>query len=186
MAARVLSPASATSRAEREQLMPHRHEMLGNDMKPGVRHEMVDVRHTARHRILNWDHPEIGLPHTDGGERIFERRARHRLEFGIDLTCGQVGIGSGLTLEDDLVACGHGYSRMQSAHREREAHDVGELRILRARSRSSGVSTPSGTVSTIETSIRMPASSARNCSSFSRFSSVDGESSTNWRSASRR
>ncbi len=43
-------------------------------------------------------------------------------------------------------------------------------------SKSSGVSTPSGTVSTIATSMRMPASSARNCSSFSRCSSGDGGS----------
>ena len=31
---------------DREQLMTNRHEMLGNDMKTGVRHQMVDIGHT--------------------------------------------------------------------------------------------------------------------------------------------
>ncbi len=56
----------------------------------------------------------------------------------------------------------------------------------RAVSRSSGVSTPSGTVSTIVTSMRMPASSARSCSSLSRCSSGEGGSFTNRSSAARR
>ena len=59
-------------------------------------------------------------------------------------------------------------------------------RSLRARSRSAGVSTPSGTVSTIRTSIRIPASSARSCSSFSRNSNGDGGNLTNRSSANRR
>ena len=46
--------------------------------------------------------------------------------------------------------------------------------MTRARSRSSGASTPSGAVSTSAISTRMPASSARNCSSFSRRSSGEG------------
>src|SRR5450759_738453 len=51
-------------------------------------------------------------------------------------------------------------------------------RIARARSRSSGVSTPSGALLTTTTSMRMPASSARNCSSRSRCSLADGGSLT--------
>ena len=58
--------------------------------------------------------------------------------------------------------------------------------ISRARSRSSGVSTPSGTVSTSVTSMRMPDSRARNCSSFSRISNVDGGSETKRSNALRR
>ena len=58
--------------------------------------------------------------------------------------------------------------------------------MARAISRSSGVSTPSGTLSTIVTSMRMPASSARSCSSRSRCSSGEGGSATNRSSAARR
>ena len=58
--------------------------------------------------------------------------------------------------------------------------------IWRAVSRSAGVSTPRGTVSTMVTSIRIPASSARSCSSFSCFSSGEGGSSTKRCSAARR
>ena len=51
-----------------------------------------------------------------------------------------------------------------------KAPSAGKMR--RARSRSSGVLTSTGTVSTIVTSMRMPSSSARSCSSCSRFSSA--------------
>ena len=60
----------------------------------------------------------------------------------------------------------------QSECRSRQASRP--VSTARALSKSSGVSTPSGTASTIATSMRMPASSARNCSSFSRRSSGDG------------
>ena len=53
-------------------------------------------------------------------------------------------------------------------------------------SRSSCVSTPSGTSSTSTASMRMPASSARNCSSFSRRSSGAGGRATKRSSACRR
>ena len=59
-------------------------------------------------------------------------------------------------------------------------------RMRRARSRSSGVLTSTGTVSTSVTSMRMPSSSARSCSSCSRFSSGEGLSDTNRSSAARR
>jgi hypothetical protein len=59
-------------------------------------------------------------------------------------------------------------------------------RISLARSRSCGVSTPSGSDWTISASMRMPASSARSCSSRSRRSSGDGFSVTKRSSAARR
>ena len=62
-----------------------------------------------------------------------------------------------------------------------------DLRITaRTNSRSSAVLTSGGARSTIATSMRMPASSARSCSSFSRRSSVEGGSATKRPSAPRR
>ena len=58
--------------------------------------------------------------------------------------------------------------------------------MARAFASSSGVSTPSGTLFTTATSMRMPASSARNCSSLSRCSLADGGSLTKRSSAARR
>src|SRR5499426_4188192 len=59
-------------------------------------------------------------------------------------------------------------------------------RSVRAFSNSCGVSTPSGTEATMATSIRMPASKARSCSSRSRRSRGDGGSVTKRSSAARR
>ena len=69
---------------------------------------------------------------------------------------------------------------------EKIRHKIHFDSICRARSRSSGVSTPSGTDRTISASMRMPASSARNCSSRSRLSSGEGFSATKRSSAARR
>ena len=44
-----------------EQLVAHRHEMLGDDVQPGVRHQMMDVGDAAGDRILDRDHAEIGV-----------------------------------------------------------------------------------------------------------------------------
>src|SRR3981189_2207739 len=96
MAARVLSFASATSRADparlaptmrfmpclgergdvsrhgldvcercalrRQQLMAHRHEMLGDDMEPRVRHEMMNVGDPAGDRVSTGIMPRSASP----------------------------------------------------------------------------------------------------------------------------
>ena len=69
----------------------------------------------------------------DRGEGILEGRAGQRLVAGIGLRAGDVRIGPGLALECDFLALAH------------ERPDS----MARARSKSSGVSTPSGTLSTI-------------------------------------
>ena len=50
----------------------------------------------------------VGLPLLDRGEAVLEGRAGHGLVVGIDLLAGEVGIGSGLALEHDLLETGHG------------------------------------------------------------------------------
>ena len=132
----------------------------------------MDVRDAAGDRILDRDHAEIGRAVLQGGERVLERRAGHRRQLGKIVDAGDMRIGPRLALVGDERALVIGLSFGAS--------------IVRARSRSSGVSTPSGAASTTMTSMRMPASSARNCSSFSRRSSGEGGVETKRLSASRR
>src|SRR6185312_94248 len=111
----------------------------------------------------------------DRDKSVLEGRAGQRLHRRIHVAAGRIGIGAGLALEGDEVGL---FGHVQNLWEEE--------RISRARSRSSGVSTPSGTVATTLASMRMPASSARSCSSRSRFSSGEGGSETKRSSAARR
>src|SRR5262249_54483204 len=120
-------------------------------------------------RILDGDHAESRGPIGQRRKGVLEGGAGERLPIGINVVAGDVRIGAGLALiGDDGVA------------------HVLVPNISLARARSCGVSTPSGTASTTARSIRMPASGARNCSSFSRFSSGEGGSATKRASAARR
>ena len=138
---------------------------------------MMDVGDAAGDRILDRDHAEIGFARGDRGQRVLEGRAGQRLGVGIGFDDGDMGIGSRLALECDFQLLGH--ARLVSAAQVLAS-------MPRAVSRSAGVSTPRGTVSTIVTSIRIPASSARSCSSFSCCSSGEGGSRTKRSSAARR
>ena len=120
--------------------------------------------------------PSVGLAARRAPRTRPRRSRRARLGVRIGLAAGEVRIGARLALERDLSSWSwplryalHDCAGRQPAGDRRRA-------CARAVSRSSGVSTPSGTLSTIATSIRMPASSARNCSSFSRCSSGEGGS----------
>src|SRR5690606_26357347 len=114
----------------------------------------------------------------DGEEGILEGLARQRLHVREHVAARHVGIRAELALDGDLVGLrDHGRYPCQMGW---------AASIARAFSRSAGVSTPSGTVSTISASMRMPASSARSCSSDSRLSSVEGGSVTKVSSALRR
>ena len=231
MAARVLSPASAISRAEpavsaatiglmpslrmilrhwpsawtwlstvlmsverralgRQQLVAHRQEMLGDDVQAGIRHQVVDVGDAAGDRILDRDHAEIGLADADRREGVLEGRAGHGLVVRIDLARwrganwppARPGTRSSWLCSWSFRSRRVPVRILGCASQRRRAET---MRARRA-SRSSGVSTPSGTLSTMATSMRMPASSARSCSSLSRFSSGEGGSATKRSSAARR
>ena len=163
--------------ARRHQLVMDRQEILADDEQAGLRQQMMDVGDAAGHRILDRDHAEVGLARGDRGQRVLEGRAGQRLGVGIGFGDGDMGIGPRLALECDFHRFLHG--RLVSAVQAFAS-------ISRAVSRSAGVSTPRGTVSTMPMSIRMPASSARNCSSFSCCSSGEGGSDTKRCSAARR
>ena len=44
-----------------EQLVLHRHEMLGDDVQLRIRHQMMDVGDAAGDRVLDRDHAEVGV-----------------------------------------------------------------------------------------------------------------------------
>ena len=144
--------------AHAEELVMHRHEMLADDRKLRGRQQMVDVGDAAGQGVLDRDHARSASPEVDRLEAILEGRLRHRLAIGKDLQAGDVGVGARLALED--------HARL----RQSALPYLPSPSTARARSRSAGVSTPNGTSSMSVTSIRMPASSARNCSRRSRFS----------------
>src|SRR5229473_240385 len=133
---------------------------------------MVNVGDAPGDRVLDRDHREFRLAPRDGGEAVLEGGAGPRFVIGIGLATGDVRVRAGLALEDDRA--------FLFGHRGFPAAIRRACKIARAFSRSAGVSTPSGTASTIAASMRMPASSARNCSSRSRFSIGEGLSLTNF------
>ena len=91
----------------RQQLMPHRHEMLGDDMQPRVGHEVMNIGDAASDRVFDRDHAEAGFAAADRGKGIFKGRARHRLIIRIDFARREVRIRSALSLENDLLGGGH-------------------------------------------------------------------------------
>ena len=137
-------------------------EVLADDEQAGFRQQMVDVRHAAGEAVLARQHGKLRAALAHRVHRGLERLARQRGHVRIGDAAGEVGIGAGHTLEGDRP--GHAGPPGASTRR--------------ARSRSSGVSTPNGPWSMRAQAMRMPASSARNCSSFSRRSSGDGGSAT--------
>ena len=159
-----------------EKLMVHAQEMLADNIKTGAGNEVMHVGDAAGERILDRDHAEPRAALVHGGKDILESVARQAHHIGAGFMGRDMRIRAGFALEGDGLFR-HGAIRHYTDLRESAA---------RAFSRSAGVSTPRGTVSTSATSIDMPASSARNCSSFSRFSSGDGGRATKRASASRR
>ena len=152
--------------AHRHQLMPDRQEPFADDEQAGSRQQMMDVGDAAGDRILDRDHAEIGLARGDRGQRVLEGRAGQRLGVGIGLDDGDMGIGARLALECDFELLGHGGPFSSRS---------GFGQYLRGRFRGRpGYRRRAGRVSTMVMSIRMPASSARSCSSFSCCSSGDG------------
>ena len=161
----------------RQQMVHDLLEMLADDMQSRFGQQVMDIGHPPGHRIVDGDHREIGAPVAHGGEGLLEGGAGQRRHAGLGVAAGEIGIGAGRALKGDGAggiahgsAC-RGFLGFSSA---------------RARSRSAGVSTPKGAMSTSATSMRMPASSARNCSSFSHCSSLPGGSLTKRSSAARR
>ncbi len=141
-------------------------EMLADDGEAAFRQQRMDIRHAAGEAVFAGQHGEAGpaLAHCfDGGLEGLAGQGGHVRKRG---AAGEVGIGARHALECDRA--------------RRHAS------TLRARSRSSGVSTPKGAALACATPMRMPASSTRNCSRLSRISSGDSGRETKRSSAARR
>ena len=134
---------------QRHQLMMHRHEMLGDDVQPRMRHQMMNVGDAAGDRILDRDHRQIGACRSAPRQRR-PRTSRTASACGPDRPAGRRGRNwrparpgrrsCVCSLVVILMACSFAAGRRTSQPRASSA---------RAISRSSGVSTPSGTVSTM-------------------------------------
>ena len=135
-------------------------ELLADDIKPGLRQQVVNVGDTARKTVLTRQHAKRCLTLADGVDRRLERQAGQGGHARIGFAAGEVRIGAGQPLERNLPL-----------HRTDASN-------ARARSRSSAVSTPNGPCSMRTQAIRIPFSSARSCSSCSRRSSGLGGSET--------
>ena len=167
---------------QRQQVVVHPLIVLADDVQAGARQQVVDVGDAAGDRVLDRDHRQPGLAVADGRERVLERPAGQRRQLRPRRAAGEIGVGAERALKgDDAIRVGRG-----RRPRRRGGHRAGSAGMARTRSRSARVSTPSGTVSTTATSMRMPFSSARSCSRRSRPSSTPGGSATNRASAFRR
>src|SRR4051794_2551767 len=163
---RVDAPDVADSGALRaEQAVFDALEVLADDVQPAAGQERVDVGDAAGQAVLAGQHGQLGLAAVHRLDGALEGRAGQGLHAGIGVAAGEIGVGARDALEGD------------AAHR---------ARTTRARSRSAGVSTPNGAWSTRAQAMRIPASSARSCSSFSRLSSGLSGRLTNRASAARR
>ena len=161
-----------------------------------IRHQVVDVGDPAGDRILDRDHAERRPALAHRREGVLEAGAGQRRHLGKDAPAGEIGIGARLALEGDRLFRIVGGSigllvRRLCAVRRAQAPSITACHpaiSARARSRSAGVSTwtPSQAGSIRLTEMRMPASSARNCSSRSRCSSTPRGSVTKRSSAARR
>ena len=155
-----------------EQLEVDRQEVLADDVQARGRQEMVDVGDAAGDRVLDRDHAERRPRRPDGGEGVLEGGAGQRLASpGNTSRQAMCGVGAGLALVgDELVRVGMrpSFSVLRPRRQDRagRARDRAACRRRAARRRRAA------------TSMRMPSSSARSCSSRSRFSSGEGGSAT--------
>jgi len=88
---------------QREELVAHPLEMLGDDIEARVRQEVMNIGDAARHGILDGDHGELGLAALHGGKRVLEGRAGQRLHGRVGVARRKMRIGAGLALEGDSV-----------------------------------------------------------------------------------
>ncbi len=172
----------------RHQLVMDTQEMFAGDEEIGVRQQMMDVGDAAGVRVFDRDHGAADFARLYGGERVFERRIGNGFEIRKGFGAGQMRIGSGLALVGDplqrrrVLDVGIAFGLGRCLRCQVEAGEIN----CRARSRSAGVSTPSGTVSTIDTSMRHAVFQRAQLSSFSRRSRPESGRATKRSSAARR
>src|SRR5262245_19073384 len=88
---------------KRQELMPYPLEVLGDDVKPRMRQQVVNVGDATRRRVLDRDHGELGAAGFDRGDRILEGGTGERLQARIGVERREMRVGAGLALEGDSV-----------------------------------------------------------------------------------
>src|SRR5262249_40017852 len=131
--------------------------------------QVVDVRNPSRDGVLHRDQGELAVARLHRLEGLLEGGPGRGLIVREEVPAGLVAVGPRVALEGDLLGGAHGAPA-----------------AARAASRSAGVSTEIGALSTTAAQIESPSSSARSCSSFSRRSRGDGGEALKRSSAARR
>ncbi len=85
----------------RQQAVADALEMLGDDVKPGIWQEMVDVGDAPRHRVLDGQHGERRPALAHRRDHVLEAGAGQRRQLREDLAAGEVGISPRCALEGD-------------------------------------------------------------------------------------
>ena len=93
----------------RHQLVAHAQEVLADDVEIGVGQQVMDVGDAAGDGVLDGDHGEPRFARLHRLQRVLERRAGDRVEVGIRLAAGEVGISARLALVDDALSGGFGH-----------------------------------------------------------------------------
>src|ERR1019366_8656926 len=133
--------------------------------------KMMNVGDPAHQRIFHRNDAKIAVAGPHRLDRVLEAGMGNGGGVRDGLARGEIGISTRLALKSDTLGV-----------IDRSGHE----RMFRARSKSAGVSTLSGTLSTRATAMLIFASRARSCSSFSRTSRGEGGRATNRARASRR
>ncbi len=92
---------------QRHQLEPNRQIILSNDLKLGVRQQIVNVPHPAGDRVFHGNHGQIGISPLHSRETVLKRAARHRLKGRIRFVAGDMRVCARFTLIRDFA--GHGF-----------------------------------------------------------------------------
>lgn len=88
---------------QRQEVMVHPLEMLANDVKAGIRHQMVNIGNAASHRILDRDHRQGGPPLAHRSKGVLELIARQGCHLGKDMPASEVRISAEGSLEGDRL-----------------------------------------------------------------------------------
>src|ERR1022692_2983903 len=134
---------------------------------------MMDVGDAPHQRIFHRNDAEVAIAGFHRLDGVLEAGLGNCQGMFHGLARRQIGIGPRLTLKGDALGVSN------------DLNHEAFFRSLLARSRSAGVSTDKGTLSTRVTAMLIFASSALSCSSFSRNSSGDCGRATKRASAAR-
>jgi len=114
-----------------QKAMVHTHEMLANNIKFGAGQKPMNIGNATGHGIFNRHHGQRRRAVAQSGKGIVETGAGHGLHVGITIDTGNMAISAQFPLKSYFT------------------HLFCSVNTASACAKSAGVSTPTGTVSTI-------------------------------------